>query len=48
MNAAELQARREIVAVSRALDAAGLVANKSGSVSCRPPDGTVTERLLAT
>lgn len=31
--------RREIVAVSRALDAAGLMPNKSGNVSCRIPGG---------
>ena len=39
MNTADLQARNEIVAVSQALDAAGLVPNKSGNVSCRRPDG---------
>jgi len=39
MNAVELQARSEIVTVSQALDAAGLVPNKSGNVSCRRPDG---------
>jgi L-fuculose-phosphate aldolase len=31
--------RREIVAVSRALDGAGLMPNKSGNVSCRLPGG---------
>jgi len=31
--------RREIVAVSRALDGAGLMPNKSGNVSCRIPGG---------
>jgi len=31
--------RHEIVAVSRALDAAGLMPNKSGNVSCRIPGG---------
>jgi L-fuculose-phosphate aldolase len=31
--------RREIVSVSRALDGAGLMPNKSGNVSCRLPGG---------
>ncbi len=31
--------RSEIIAISRALDAAGLVPNKSGNVSCRSPGG---------
>ena len=31
--------RREIVALSQSLDAAGLVPNKSGNVSCRSADG---------
>jgi len=39
MNATEMQARSEVVAVSQALDAAGLVPNKSGNVSCRVPGG---------
>ena len=39
MNATEMQARSEVVAVSQALDAAGLVPNKSGNVSCRIPEG---------
>jgi len=33
------QTREEIVTVAQALDAAGLVPNKSGNVSCRRPDG---------
>lgn len=32
-------ARDEVIAVARALDAAGLVPNKSGNVSCRTPGG---------
>jgi L-fuculose-phosphate aldolase len=39
MEAADAQSRSEIVAVAQALDAAGLVPNKSGNVSCRSPDG---------
>jgi L-fuculose-phosphate aldolase len=31
--------RRELVAIARALDAAGLVPNKSGNLSCRTPAG---------
>ena len=31
--------REELVAIARALDAAGLVPNKSGNVSCRSPRG---------
>ena len=34
-----IELRREIVAVSRALDGAGLMPNKSGNVSCRVPGG---------
>jgi len=35
--------RQEIIAVTHALDAAGLVPNKSGNVSCRSPGGfTIT------
>jgi L-fuculose-phosphate aldolase len=37
MSAAEL--RREVVALAQALDAAGLVPNKSGNVSCRTTAG---------
>lgn len=33
------RARNEIVAAAQALDAAGLVPNKSGNVSCRTPGG---------
>ena len=33
------ESREEIVTVAQALDAAGLVPNKSGNVSCRVPDG---------
>lgn len=33
------ESRDEIVVVARALDAAGLVPNKSGNVSCRTPGG---------
>lgn len=39
MNAPSGEVRQEIVEVSRALDAAGLMPNKSGNVSCRTPDG---------
>jgi L-fuculose-phosphate aldolase len=39
MNAESAAARAGIVAVTRALDAAGLVPNKSGNVSCRTADG---------
>ncbi len=39
MNERQLELRREIVAVSRALDDAGLVPSKSGNVSCRVPGG---------
>jgi L-fuculose-phosphate aldolase len=39
MNELKIELRREIVAVSRALDAAGLMPNKSGNVSCRVPGG---------
>jgi L-fuculose-phosphate aldolase len=39
MKAKQAGLRAEIVAVSQALDAAGLVPNKSGNVSCRSPGG---------
>ena len=39
MNDTRIELRREIVAVSRALDGAGLMPNKSGNVSCRVPGG---------
>jgi L-fuculose-phosphate aldolase len=39
MNEIRVEIRREIVAVSRALDAAGLMPNKSGNVSARVDDG---------
>jgi L-fuculose-phosphate aldolase len=39
VNEIELELRREIVAVSKALDEAGLMPNKSGNVSCRTTDG---------
>jgi L-fuculose-phosphate aldolase len=39
MSELKIELRREIVAVSRALDAAGLMPNKSGNVSCRVPGG---------
>lgn len=39
MNPASDDARREVIAVSQALDAAGLMPNKSGNVSCRTPQG---------
>jgi len=39
MSATELQLRTRIIAVARELDAAGLVPNKSGNVSCRSADG---------
>ena len=39
MSDIRIELRREIVAVSRALDAAGLMPNKSGNVSCRIPGG---------
>ncbi len=39
MNDIRIELRREIVAVSRALDGAGLMPNKSGNVSCRAPGG---------
>jgi L-fuculose-phosphate aldolase len=39
MKAKQAGLRAEIVAVSRSLDAAGLVPNKSGNVSCRSPGG---------
>ena len=39
MNDRLLELRHEIVAVARALDAAGLVPGKSGNVSCRVPGG---------
>lgn len=39
MDILEMQAREEIVAVSQALDGAGLVPNKSGNVSRRVMDG---------
>jgi L-fuculose-phosphate aldolase len=39
MNEARDDLRREIVAVSLALDEAGLMPNKSGNVSCRVPGG---------
>ncbi len=39
MSATELQLRTRIIAVARELDAAGLVPNKSGNVSCRSAGG---------
>ena len=39
MNERQLELRNEIVAVSRALDDAGLVPSKSGNVSCRVAGG---------
>ncbi len=39
MSPAPDDARREVVAVSQALDSAGLMPNKSGNVSCRTPEG---------
>ena len=39
MNPASDEARREVVEVCRALDAAGLMPNKSGNVSCRTAAG---------
>jgi L-fuculose-phosphate aldolase len=39
MNELKIELRREIVAVSRALDATGLMPNKSGNVSSRVPGG---------
>lgn len=39
MNELQLEQRREIVAVARALDDAGLVPSKSGNVSCRVAGG---------
>ena len=39
MNEIRVEVRREIVAVSRALDAAGLMPNKSGNVSARVAGG---------
>jgi L-fuculose-phosphate aldolase len=39
MSDIRIELRREIVAVSRALDGAGLMPNKSGNVSCRIPGG---------
>ena len=39
MNPASDEARREVVEVCRALDAAGLMPNKSGNVSCRTTAG---------
>jgi L-fuculose-phosphate aldolase len=39
MNEIRIEVRREIVAVSRALDDAGLMPNKSGNVSARVPGG---------
>jgi len=39
MSDIRIELRHEIVAVSRALDGAGLMPNKSGNVSCRVPGG---------
>jgi L-fuculose-phosphate aldolase len=39
MSEAEVRSRAGIIAVSRALDDAGMVPNKSGNVSCRTADG---------
>ena len=39
MSQGESHTRAEIIAVAQALDAAGLVPNKSGNVSCRSADG---------
>jgi len=39
MSQDEKQARTGIIAIAQALDAAGLVPNKSGNVSCRSADG---------
>ena len=39
MDIRQTQDREEIIAVSQALDRAGLVPNKSGNVSCRSPGG---------
>jgi L-fuculose-phosphate aldolase len=39
MSNIRIELRHEIVAVSRALDGAGLMPNKSGNVSCRLPGG---------
>lgn len=41
MTASETLLRTEIIAVAQALDAAGMVPNKSGNVSCRSNDGFV-------
>jgi L-fuculose-phosphate aldolase len=41
MTAGETQRRAAIIAVTQALDAAGMVPNKSGNVSCRSDDGFV-------
>jgi L-fuculose-phosphate aldolase len=41
MTAGETQLRSAIIAVTQALDAAGMVPNKSGNVSCRSNDGFV-------
>ncbi len=41
MKAKPTDVRKEIVVVSRELDAAGLVPNKSGNLSCRLPGGFV-------
>jgi L-fuculose-phosphate aldolase len=39
MSALQTELRGEIIAVSRTLDEAGLMPNKSGNVSCRSPGG---------
>jgi L-fuculose-phosphate aldolase len=39
MSPGEMRARAGIIAIAQALDAAGLVPNKSGNVSCRSSDG---------
>jgi L-fuculose-phosphate aldolase len=39
MSPSETHARAGIIAIAQALDAAGLVPNKSGNVSCRSADG---------
>ena len=39
MTDTDRELRRAIIAITRSLDEAGLVPNKSGNVSCRRPDG---------